>query len=76
MWRKGCHKYRLDSAGPTVTEAVEFISLNEWAKRVGVSKDSAYRRARAGEIPGCFSLGRLYRVNWGAFVASTVPLGA
>lgn len=42
----------------------QFISVPEWARRVGVSKDSAYKAARLGQIPGCFVIGRLYRVNW------------
>jgi hypothetical protein len=46
----------------------EFISIPEWGRRTGVSKDSAYKAARLGEIPGCFAIGRLYRVNWLAFV--------
>jgi hypothetical protein len=33
-----------------------------------VSNDSAYKAARTGQIPGCFAIGRLYRVNWSAFV--------
>jgi hypothetical protein len=35
---------------------------------MGVSKDSAYKAARLGQVPGCFAIGRLYRVNWSAFV--------
>ena len=46
----------------------EFISIPEWARRLEISKDSAYKAARLGQIPGCFAIGRLYRVNWGAFV--------
>ena len=46
----------------------EFISISEWARRLEVSKDSAYKAARLGQIPGCFAIGRLYRVNWEAFV--------
>jgi hypothetical protein len=46
----------------------EFISIPEWGRRMGVSKDSAYKAARLGQIPGCFAIGRLYRVNWSAFV--------
>ena len=49
----------------------EFISVPEWGRRVGVSKDSAYRAARLGQIPGCFAIGRLYRVNWSAFLESS-----
>lgn len=46
----------------------EFISVPEWGRRVRISKDSAYKAARTGSIPGCFAVGRLYRVNWSAFV--------
>ena len=46
----------------------EFISIPEWCRRVGVSKDSAYKAARSGRIPGCFVIGRLYRINWPAFL--------
>jgi hypothetical protein len=46
----------------------EFISIPEWGRRLGISKDSAYKAARIGQIPGCFAIGRLYRVNWSAFV--------
>ena len=49
----------------------EFISVPEWGRRVGVSKDSAYRAARLGQIAGCFAIGRLYRVNWSAFLESS-----
>ncbi len=50
---------------------VEFISIPEWCRRVGCSLDSGYRAARRGEIPGLFRIGRLKRVNWGAFVEAT-----
>jgi excisionase family DNA binding protein len=46
----------------------EFITIPEWASRVGVSKDSGYRSARNGEIPGCVAIGKLYRVNWPVFL--------
>ena len=51
-----------------VATSAEFIGIPEWARRVGVSKDSAYKAARLAQIPGCFAIGRLYRVNWPAFV--------
>ena len=35
----------------------EFVSVSEWGRRVGVSKDSAYKAARLGQIPGCFAIG-------------------
>ena len=46
----------------------EFITIPEWARRLGISPDSAYKAARLGQIPGCFAIGRLYRVNWPVFV--------
>lgn len=48
--------------------APEYISIPEWARRMGICADSAYKAARLGRIPGCFAIGRLYRVNWTAFV--------
>ena len=48
--------------------APEFISIPEWGRRMSISKDSAYKAARLGEIRGCFAIGKLYRVNWSAFV--------
>lgn len=53
------------------TADAEFISIPEWARRLGVSAESAYKAARSGQIPGCFAIGRLYRVNWTAFVECT-----
>ena len=47
----------------------EFITAPEWARRVGISDESGYKAARSGQIPGCFLIGRLYRVNWPVFVA-------
>ena len=55
--------------------APEFISIPEWGRRLGISKDSAYKAARLGTIPGCFAVGRLYRVNWSAFVERSSLLG-
>lgn len=55
--------------------APEYISVPEWARRLGISKDSAYKAARLGQIPGCFSIGRLYRVNWSAFVEVSALAG-
>lgn len=49
----------------------EFISIPEWARRIGISNESAYKAARLGQIPGCFNIGRLYRVNWPVFVEAT-----
>ena len=49
----------------------EIISIPEFARRVGCSKETAYKSARRGEVPGTFGIGRLLRVNWSAFVRST-----
>jgi hypothetical protein len=53
----------------------EFISIPEWGRRLGISKDSAYKAARLSQIPGCFAVGRLYRVNWSAFVERSALAG-
>ena len=58
----------IDTSEVTLTSSAEFISIPEWCRRVGVSKDSAYKAARSGRIPGCFVIGRLYRINWPAFL--------
>lgn len=50
---------------------VEFVSVPEWCRRVGCSLDAGYRAARRNEIAGLFRIGRLMRINWGAFVAAT-----
>ncbi len=57
-------------------DAPEFISIPEWARRVGICADSAYKAARLGQIPGCFAIGRLYRVNWTVFVRRAGDVGA
>jgi excisionase family DNA binding protein len=53
-----------------MTEA-EFISVSEWAKRVGLSRQSAYKAIERGEVPGVYRAGRRVTINWSAFVAST-----
>jgi predicted DNA-binding transcriptional regulator AlpA len=52
-------------------EGAEFIGIPEWCRRVGCSRESGYRAARRGEIPGLFRIGRLKRVNWLVFVTAT-----
>ena len=47
---------------------MEFIGIPEWCRRVGCSRESGYRAARRGEIPGLFRIGRLKRINWAVFV--------
>jgi hypothetical protein len=59
---------------PTSGADPEFISIPEWARRLGISAESGYKAARLGEIPGCFNVGRLYRVNWPVFVEATAGL--
>ena len=49
----------------------EFVSIPLWCRRVGCSRDTGYRLARRGEIPGQFRIGTLLRVNWDVFVRST-----
>jgi hypothetical protein len=58
-----------------VSEDDQFVSIPEWARRLGVSPESGYKAARLGLIPGCFAIGKLYRVNWPAFVERTRAAG-
>lgn len=55
----------------TTTSETEFIAIPEWCRRVGCSLDAGYRAVRRDDIPGLFRIGRLMRVNWAAFVATT-----
>lgn len=52
-------------------DEMEFISVPEWGRRLGVSKEAAYAAGRRNEIPGLFRIGRLVRVNWRAFMTAT-----
>lgn len=52
----------------------EFISIPEWCRRVGCSLDAGYKAARRNEISGLFRIGKLMRINWTAFVASTAEI--
>jgi hypothetical protein len=56
---------------PCDSDEPEFISIPEWARRLGISAESGYKAARLGQIPGSFNIGRLYRVNWPAFVRAS-----
>jgi excisionase family DNA binding protein len=49
----------------------QFITVPELARRLGRSKESIYQACRRHEIPGAFLVGRIWRVNWSAFVAAT-----
>ena len=55
--------YPPDTKASDAASEAEFISIPEWARRLGISAESAYKAARLGQIPGCFNIGRLYRVN-------------
>jgi hypothetical protein len=61
--------------GPGQGDGAEFISIPEWSRRLSISPESGYKAARQGQIPGCFAIGRLYRVNWPAFVERTRAVG-
>lgn len=54
---------------------VEFISIPEWGRRVGISRNAAYRAARLGVISGCIQVGKRYIVNWPAFVERSASAG-
>jgi hypothetical protein len=60
-----------NNADRSVFPEPEFISIPEWARRLGISAESGYKAARLDQIPGCFQIGRLYRVNWPIFVEAT-----
>ena len=66
---------RVDGAGehptPKSIPQPEFISVPDLARRLRRSKESVYQACRRGEIPGSFLIGRLWQVNWTAFVAAT-----
>jgi hypothetical protein len=62
------------NTGRSVFPEPEFVSIPEWARRLGISAESGYKAARLGQIPGCFNIGRLYRVNWPRFVESTAGM--
>src|ERR1700676_3151691 len=82
---EGSHTNHEDDSGqtrvavstPVVTktlgnrEGPEFVSIPVWCSRVDCSRDTGYRLARRGEIPGQFRIGTLLRVNWDVFVRST-----
>jgi predicted DNA-binding transcriptional regulator AlpA len=59
------------SGAPDQQDGPEFVSIPEWSRRVDCSRDTGYRLARRGEIPGQFRIGTLLRVNWDVFVRST-----
>lgn len=63
-------------AVPGVGQRAEFIGIPEWCRRVGCSRESGYRAARRGEIPGLFRIGRLKRINWAVFVNAAAHSGA
>ncbi len=48
---------------PRATADPYVISVPEAATILGISKDLAYDRARRGELPGAFQLGRRWRVS-------------
>ena len=45
----------------------EWLSIPQLARRIGVSAESLYRRARNGELPGCAHVGRRFTVNYDRF---------
>ncbi len=54
---------------------IEWVSVTELARRLGVSNESVYRLARANTLPGMVRLGRRVIINYGAFVeASKEPI--
>jgi excisionase family DNA binding protein len=46
-----------------MAEEKEFFSVQEVADKLGVSKDTIWRRIRAGELPH-HKVGRAVRIRW------------
>jgi hypothetical protein len=46
-----------------MADTAEFISIPEWSRRIGVSKESAHKAARLGVIPGCSAIGTSINVS-------------
>lgn len=55
-------------------QQIEWVSVPELARRVGVAKESVYRLARAGQLRGAVKMGRRYVVNYSAFVEASKAL--
>lgn len=41
----------------------DLLTIPQAAERLGISRTSAWRRAKAGELPGAFKIGALWRVS-------------
>ena len=54
-----------------VPEEVQWLSVPQLAKRIGLSREAVYRLARAGELPACIKLGKRYVVNYSAFLEAS-----
>ena len=61
----------MTSAVLDVVSEAEFITVPEWAKRVGLSRNSGYRAVDAGEVPGAVRFGGRIVINWLAFLRAT-----
>jgi len=52
--------------------SLRFISSRNLERMICVQSSdqvlAAYKAARLRQIPGCFAVGRLYRVNWPVFL--------
>ena len=54
---------------------IEWVSIPQLAKRLGLAKESVYRLARTGQLRGAVKMGRRYVVNYSAFVeVSRAPM--
>ena len=60
-----------EGTAPNDRSHAEYISVEERARRVGVSGRSAYRAVKNNDVPGVYKTGRRILINWPAFVAST-----
>lgn len=65
---------RPNRATPLATRAttdVEWVTIPTLAKRLGLSRESVYRLARAGQLRCTVKMGRRYVVNYSAFVETS-----
>lgn len=50
---------------------VEFITVPEFARRVGVARETAYRLVKRHEVPGTVKLGQTIRIRWDLWLRAT-----
>jgi excisionase family DNA binding protein len=51
-------------ASEPISPSIEFITVPEFARRVGVARETAYRLVKRQEVPGTVKLGQNIRIRW------------